>query len=73
MCYRASFAQRRCVGKAGFRGEVEMARRKLAGTLTILAFLAAPAVAAAQGGAPPTPWGHPDLQGVWDFRTITPM
>ena len=50
-----------------------MARRKLAGTLTILAFLAAPAVAAAQGGAPPTPWGHPDLQGVWDFRTITPM
>ena len=20
-----------------------------------------------------TPWGHPDLQGVWDFRTITPL
>ena len=20
-----------------------------------------------------TPWGHPDLQGVWDYRTITPM
>jgi hypothetical protein len=20
-----------------------------------------------------TPWGHPDLQGVWDFRTVTPM
>ena len=20
-----------------------------------------------------TPWGQPDLQGVWDFRTITPM
>ena len=19
------------------------------------------------------PWGHPDLQGVWDFRTITPL
>ena len=49
-----------------------MARRKLAGTLTILAFLAAPAAAAAQD-APATPWGHPDLQGVWDFRTITPM
>ena len=49
-----------------------MARRKLAGTLTILAFLAAPVAAAAQG-APATPWGHPDLQGVWDFRTITPM
>ena len=22
---------------------------------------------------PRTPWGHPDLQGVWDFRTITPL
>jgi hypothetical protein len=22
---------------------------------------------------PMTPWGHPDLQGVWDYRTITPM
>ena len=29
------------------------------------------------GGAsaevPRTPWGDPDLQGVWDYRTITPM
>ena len=23
--------------------------------------------------APRTAWGTPDLQGVWDFRTITPM
>src|SRR5207247_3382283 len=22
---------------------------------------------------PRTPWGHPDLQGVWDYRTITPL
>jgi len=22
---------------------------------------------------PQTPWGHPDLQGVWDYRTITPL
>lgn len=28
---------------------------------------------AAAGGAPRTAWGQPDLQGVWDFRTITPM
>src|SRR5262245_42080417 len=20
-----------------------------------------------------TPWGDPDLQGVWDYRTITPL
>ena len=23
--------------------------------------------------SPRTPWGEPDLQGVWDYRTITPM
>ena len=23
--------------------------------------------------APAMPWGDPDLQGIWDFRTITPM
>ncbi len=22
---------------------------------------------------PRTPWGHPDLQGVWDYRTTTPL
>ena len=27
----------------------------------------------AQSDIPRTPWGHPDLQGVWDYRTITPM
>ena len=28
---------------------------------------------AAQDEAPRTAWGAPDLQGVWDFRTITPL
>ncbi len=28
---------------------------------------------AASGSAHRTPWGDPDLQGVWDFRTLTPM
>ena len=23
--------------------------------------------------APRTPWGHPDLEGIWDSKTITPM
>ncbi len=33
-----------------------------------------PAVAAGQDAtAPRTPWGAPDLGGVWDFRTITPL
>ena len=38
--------------------------------------LLAPALAGAQAEnwtAPRTAWGTPDLQGVWDFRTITPM
>ena len=36
-----------------------------------VALLAAPA--AGQGDSPRTAWGAPDLQGVWDFRTITPL
>ena len=27
----------------------------------------------AQPMAPRTAWGNPDLQGIWDFRTITPL
>src|SRR5256712_2508335 len=23
--------------------------------------------------SPRTPWGHPDLQGIWTFKTITPL
>ncbi len=29
--------------------------------------------AAAQTAVPRTAWGHPDLQGIWDFSTITPL
>jgi len=34
---------------------------------------AAPADASAATAPPRTSWGDPDLQGVWDYRTITPM
>ncbi len=33
----------------------------------------APTDAAEEWAVPRTPWGEPDLQGVWDFRTITPL
>ncbi len=34
----------------------------------------APMPAASQSAeAPRTPWGAPDLQGVWDFRSLTPL
>ena len=43
-------------------------------TLLALALLLAPAWAAGQAGdVPRTPWGVPDLNGVWDFRTLTPL
>ena len=46
----------------------------------VFAFVSGVAVAAsglvpafAQSQAPRTAWGHPDLQGIWDHRTITPI
>ena len=51
-----------------------MVRRKVMRILAVLSFAAlVPLAAAGQRDLPRTAWGHPDLQGVWDFRTITPM
>ena len=59
-----------------------MSHRCLAAVLTVIAVvLLAPVpvagqaqTAAADQPMPPrTPWGQPDLQGIWDFRTITPI
>ena len=33
----------------------------------------APIAAAATSTTPRTPWGDPDLQGVWDYWTFTPL
>ena len=49
-----------------------MSYRHLAAVCTAIAVVTlAAAPAAAQ--MPRTPWGAPDLQGIWDFRTITPL
>src|SRR5579862_8257249 len=58
--------------------EVSMKRQLLTsmGSLSVViaAALLAPASAAEPAGAVPRlADGHPDLQGVWDYRTITPM
>jgi hypothetical protein len=58
--------------------EVHMSRRFLTSknvpAIAIVVALAAPVPVAGQNGASPrTPDGQPDLQGVWDFRTITPL
>ncbi len=55
-----------------------MSRHVLAALLTVLAIAAlAPVETGAQTEASPeplrTPWGAPDLQGIWDFRSLTPM
>ena len=51
----------------------------LVAVIAIVSLAPASATAQAQSTAvgtstpPQTPWGHPDLQGIWDFRTITPL
>ena len=45
-------------------------------TIALLSLFVLPAVAQAQAASsalPRTAAGQPDLQGVWDFRTITPL
>ena len=39
--------------------------------VAVVSLGAVPAVA--QTAASRTAWGQPDLQGIWDFRTITPL
>ena len=51
-----------------------MHRDRIAARFAALAVIVtlAPASAIAQTPAR-TPWGDPDLQGTWDFTTITPL
>ena len=53
-----------------------MSHRFAALVAAVAVVVLVPGLAAAQAGnadTPRTPWGAPDLQGVWDFRSITPM
>ena len=56
-----------------------MANRVLASSFAVVVAVSmafAPVAVHAQDApenAPRTPWGTPDLNGVWDFRTLTPF
>ena len=50
-----------------------MRSRSVVTLLAVVALVTLSSPAAGQGEMPRTPWGAPDLQGVWDFRTITPL
>ena len=42
-------------------------------TVVLLLPLSSAAQVTGDSGIPRTPWGAPDLQGIWDNRTITPL
>ena len=53
-----------------------MSHRCLAAVFVVIAVVVlTPMFAAAQSTEPPrrTPWGDPDLQGVWSYATVTPL
>jgi hypothetical protein len=70
--------------RIGVTGAVAVALAATLGIAMVTAQTPAPGAAstsAATSAKPPgaekpvarTPWGHPDLQGTWDYRTITPL
>jgi hypothetical protein len=45
----------------------------LAGASVIVMLTHVPVASQRQWAAPRTPWGDPDLQGIWNFATMTPL
>ena len=43
------------------------------GVVVGLSLMASPVTAQPTSEVPRTTWGAPDLQGVWDYRTLTPL
>ena len=56
----------------GLTGIVGTAQTQTAPAAQTRPAVAAP-TSAAKSKVPRTPWGDPDLQGTWDYRTITPL
>ena len=55
------------------RGEVQMRGRCLPALLGVVGIVAMPAVVVAQTHSARTPWGDPDMQGIWTNTTTTPL
>ena len=72
----------RCLRWRARLGRFDQQRGRLPSTrwivvVGVLAMLPVDALAQSRDervtSVPRTPWGHPDLRGIWDFRTLTPM
>ena len=50
-----------------------MSHRCFTVSFSVFMVIALPAIPAAAQNAPRTAWGDPDLGGIWDYRTITPL
>ena len=50
-----------------------MNHRYVAASLSVIVVITLSVIPAAAQNVPRTPWGQPDIQGIWDFRTITPL
>ncbi len=50
-----------------------MNHRYVAVSLSVIVVITLSVIPAAAQSVPRTPWGQPDIQGIWDFRTITPL
>ena len=50
-----------------------MSRPCVAAVFTVIGVVALSAIPVVAQTVPRTAWGQPDLGGIWDFRTITPM
>ena len=52
---------------------VQKLRTVLIASVVMVAVVGMPAAAQSSAEVPRTVWGDPDLGGVWDYRTITPL
>ena len=66
-------------GSAAACGSARIPTGVLATVTVVVSLMLVPVAGQAQPATtdtwtpPRTPWGEPDLQGIWDFLTLTPL